>query len=51
MTHELFPLATGGTRIVYRTQVSGESENEIGAMVTADFPAVLAALKARVEGP
>jgi hypothetical protein len=47
--HELAPLPSGGTRITYRTEVTGPGEAEMGPMVTADFPDVLAALKARAE--
>ena len=47
--HELAPLPSGGTRVTYRTEVSGPAAEEMGPLVTADFPDVLAALKARAE--
>ena len=49
VSHELAPLPSGGTRITYGTQASGPAAEEIGPAVTADFPDVLAALKARAE--
>jgi uncharacterized protein YndB with AHSA1/START domain len=51
--HRLEPATDGGTRIVYRTEITGEAAAsigpEIGPMITADFPDVLAALAARAE--
>lgn len=47
-THRLEPVAAGGTRIVYRTEITGPAADrigpELGPQITADFPAVLAAL-------
>jgi uncharacterized protein YndB with AHSA1/START domain len=51
VSHELAPLPEGGTRITYATQVTGPAAGELGPVVTADFPDVLAALKARAECP
>jgi uncharacterized protein YndB with AHSA1/START domain len=48
--HRLGPLDGGGTRISYTTVVIGKDEEAIGLAVSEDFPQVLAALKARVEG-
>jgi hypothetical protein len=52
--HSLEPLAGGGTRITYRATVEGPAAGplgeEIGKAVTADFPAVMAALAGRAEG-
>ena len=51
--HSLEPLAGGGTRITYRATVEGPDSGplgpEIGQAVTADFPAVMAALASRAE--
>jgi Polyketide cyclase / dehydrase and lipid transport len=51
--HWLEPLANGGTRITYQASIEGPAANtlgpEIGPVVTADFPEVLAALVARAE--
>ncbi|WP_035054888.1 SRPBCC family protein [Andreprevotia chitinilytica] len=49
VAHCLIPLASGGTRVVYRTQIFGENAEEFGPMVAGDFPEVLAALKALAE--
>ena len=49
VSHTLEPLPAGGTRITYGTQVTGPAAEEMGPLVTADFPDVLAALKARAE--
>ena len=50
-THTVEPLAGGGTRIVYRTEIVGPAADrvgpELGPAITADFPDVLAALAAR----
>lgn len=52
--HRLEPAATGLTRIVYRTEISGEAADhigpELGPQITADFPEVLAALAKLAEG-
>jgi len=51
--HRLEPLAEGGTRIVYRTEITGPAAPavgpDLGPAITADFPDVLAALAARAE--
>ncbi len=49
VSHQLVPLATGGTRIVYRTEISGDAAEEFGPMVTGDFASVLAELKGLAE--
>ena len=52
--HRLEPTATGLTRIVYRTEITGEAAGhigpELGPQITADFPEVLAALAKLAEG-
>ena len=52
--HRVAPLATGGSRITYRTEIVGPAAGqvgpELGPAITADFPDVLAALAARVAG-
>ena len=52
--HRLEPAADGLTRIVYRTQITGEAAGhvgpELGPQITADFPEVVAALAGRAEG-
>ena len=47
--HRLVPLPSGNTKIIYSTQITGAGAAQIGAMVTADFPQVLAALKELAE--
>jgi uncharacterized protein YndB with AHSA1/START domain len=47
--HQLVPLASGGTKIVYSTEITGPGADAIGPMVTSDFPDVLAALKRLAE--
>lgn len=46
--HRLRPAGTGGTTIVYRTEITGPAADQIGPVIgpaiTADFPDVLAAL-------
>lgn len=52
--HRLEPAAGGLTRVVYRTQITGEAAGhvgpELGPQITADFPEVVAALAGRAEG-
>ena len=52
--HRLEPAAGGLTRIVYRTEITGEASGpigpQLGPQITADFPEVLAALAKRAEG-
>jgi len=52
--HRLEPAAGGRTRIVYRTQITGEQADHVGPQlgpeITADFPDVLAALARRAGG-
>jgi len=45
VSHELIPLAWGGTKVVYRTEIEGPQASDFGPMVTGDFPEVLSALK------
>jgi hypothetical protein len=51
--HRLEPVAGGWTRVVYRTEISGEAADvvgpELGPAITADFPDVLDALVRRAE--
>jgi uncharacterized protein YndB with AHSA1/START domain len=52
--HRLEPAAGGLTRIVYRTEITGEAAGpigpQLGPQITGDFPEVLAALAKRAEG-
>jgi len=52
--HRLEPAAGGLTRIVYRTQITGEAAGhvgpELGPQITADFPDVVTALARLAEG-
>jgi len=52
--HRLEPTVTGLTRIVYRTEITGEAADhigpELGPQITADFPEVLTALAKLAEG-
>jgi uncharacterized protein YndB with AHSA1/START domain len=47
--HRVERLADGRSRIAYTARVEGPGAAEVGAMVTGDFPAVLAALAATAE--
>jgi len=47
--HKLVPLASGRTKIIYSTEISGPGADAVGPMVTADFRDVLAALKMLAE--
>jgi len=49
VSHRLVPLASGGTRIIYGTQITGPGAEEFGPLVTSDFPEVLAELKVLAE--
>jgi len=49
VSHELQPLPAGGTRVTYAIRVEGPEAATLGPLVTADFPEVLAALKALAE--
>ena len=49
VSHTLVPLAAGGTKIVYTTTITGPGADELGPLVTSDFPEVLAALKRLAE--
>lgn len=49
VSHELQPLPCGGTRVVYAIRVEGPEAATLGPLVTADFPDVLAALRALAE--
>jgi uncharacterized protein YndB with AHSA1/START domain len=52
--HRLEPTATGRTRIIYRTEITGPAADQVGPhlgpAITADFPEVLAALVKLAEG-
>ena len=51
--HQVEPVAAGGSRIIYRTEIVGPAADqvgpELGPVITADFPDVLAALAALAE--
>ncbi|MQR00643.1 SRPBCC family protein [Glaciimonas soli] len=47
--HKIMPLASGRTKIIYSTEITGPAAAEFGPMVTGDFPDVLRALKNIVE--
>jgi uncharacterized protein YndB with AHSA1/START domain len=51
--HRLEPLPGGGTRVTYRTEITGPAAEqvgpELGPAITADFPDVLAKLVALAE--
>jgi uncharacterized protein YndB with AHSA1/START domain len=51
--HRLETLAGGGTRVIYRTEITGPAADEIGPKlgpeITDDFPEVLAALVTLAE--
>lgn len=49
--HDLVGANASQTRIVYRTEVTGPDAGRFGAMVTADFPQVLEALRNLAEAP
>ena len=49
--HQLVPLPSGGTEIIYSTEITGPGAAEFGPMVTSDFADVLARLKRLAEQP
>jgi hypothetical protein len=49
VSHRLSELPDRRCRVSYRTEVTGPEADDVGRMVTSDFPQVLAALKAIVE--
>ncbi len=49
VAHLLHPLPGGGTRVSYRTEVTGPDAADIGAAVSSDFDQVLAALRRHAE--
>ena len=49
--HRLVPLAPERLRVTYAAEVDGDDAVATGEAVTADFAAVLAALKALAEQP
>jgi hypothetical protein len=49
--HEAIIETSAGPTRVDRTEVTGPEAGELGPLVTADFPAVLAALKELAERP
>ena len=49
VSHKLVPLSSGGTKIIYSTEIAGPEADEVGPMVISDFPTVLAALKRLAE--
>lgn len=50
VTHRIERLGSSRTRITYAVDAQGEGAAEIGPMISADFPEVLAALAATAEG-
>jgi Polyketide cyclase / dehydrase and lipid transport len=48
VSHRLEPLAAGGVRITYETEIDGPADqaSEIGPLITADFPDTMASLVA-----
>jgi hypothetical protein len=53
--HRIEAVPGGGTKVTYRTEISGPAADqvgpELGPAITADFPHVLAALAALAEDP
>ncbi|MES2104657.1 MAG: SRPBCC family protein [Pseudomonadota bacterium] len=47
--HKIIPLASGSTKVIYSTEITGPAEAEFGPMVTADFSDVLGKLKKLAE--
>lgn len=50
VAHRIEPLSGSRTRITYSVDARGSGAAEIGPMISADFPDVLAALAAAAEG-
>jgi uncharacterized protein YndB with AHSA1/START domain len=49
VSHKLQPLASGNTKIIYSTEITGPGAEELGPMITSDFADVLASLKRLAE--
>ncbi|MCB1623319.1 MAG: SRPBCC family protein [Pseudomonadales bacterium] len=49
VSHKLVPLASGMTKIIYSTEITGPGAADFGPMVTSDFADVLASLKRLAE--
>jgi hypothetical protein len=49
VSHRLLPLAWGGSKVVYRTEIEGPNAAEFGPLVTGDFDEILSELKALAE--
>ena len=47
--HTIASLASGNTKVTYRTEITGSNAAAFGPVVTGDFPAVLQALKTLAE--
>ena len=47
--HRAEPLASGGTRVTYRMEVTGTDAAQIGTAISGDFPQTLAALARHAE--
>ena len=47
--HIITPVASGNSRITYKTEISGPDVADLGPMVTGDFPHVLSMLKKIAE--
>jgi hypothetical protein len=50
VAHRLERLSAGRTRVTYAIDAAGPGAQEVGPMIAADFPEVLAALAARAQG-
>jgi len=50
VAHRLVSLAPERTRVTYSAEAEGPGAAEVGPMISADFPDVLASLAARVSG-
>jgi uncharacterized protein YndB with AHSA1/START domain len=52
-SHTLEPLASGGTKVTHRLEITGPAADEVGPQlgpaITEDFPEAMAALLARAE--
>ena len=49
VSHRILPLANGRTQIVYALAATGPDAAQVGPMISADFPAVLAQLAQLAE--
>jgi hypothetical protein len=49
VSHELQPTPGGRLRITYRAEIDGPEAEQVGPMITSDFPATMAALIERAK--